>query len=41
MENNMSDGFKNSPEYDEWQQNGGRDEEESRYYNQWHRRTQA
>jgi len=31
--------FENSPEYDEWIESGGRDEERSEYYNKWHRRT--
>lgn len=37
---NMSNGFENSPEHDEWEQSGGRDSDRSEYYNQWHRRTQ-
>ncbi len=34
----MSDGFKNSPEYDEWIESGGRDEDYSYYYQKWERR---
>lgn len=34
----MSDGFKDSPEYDDWIESGGRDEDYSDYYNKWHRR---
>lgn len=30
--------FEDSPEYDEWVQNGGRDEEHDEYYQDWHRR---
>ena len=32
------DGFKNSPEYDDWIESGGRDEDYSYYYEKWHRR---
>lgn len=34
----MSDRFEDSPEHDEWEQSGGRDEDHSEYYNDWHRR---
>ncbi|MGJ0577186.1 hypothetical protein ACR71G_03495 [Xenorhabdus bovienii] len=33
-----SERFEDSPEFDEWIEKGGRDEEESDYYNDWHRR---
>jgi hypothetical protein len=36
----MSGKFEDSPEYDEWFENGGRDSEYSEYYEKWHRRTQ-
>ena len=36
----MSDGFKGSPEWHEWIESGGRDEDYSDYYNKWQRRTQ-
>lgn len=35
----MSDSFKNSPEYDDWIESGGRDEDYEYYYNKWFRRT--
>lgn len=32
----MSDGFKNSPEFDNWiEETGGKDEEYSNYYKEW------
>ncbi len=34
----MSDGFKGSPEWEDWIQSGGRDEDYSYYYEKWHRR---
>jgi hypothetical protein len=34
----MSDGFKGSPEHEDWIQSGGKDEDYSYYYNKWHRR---
>lgn len=35
----MSDqSFESSPEYDDWVESGGRDEEYSDYYNKWNRR---
>jgi hypothetical protein len=30
------DGFKNSPEYDDWIESGGRDEDYNFYYEKWH-----
>jgi hypothetical protein len=33
------DGFKNSPEYEDWIQSGGRDEDYNEYYQKWQRRT--
>lgn len=30
--------FKDSPEYDDWVESGGRDEDYSDSYNEWHRR---
>lgn len=35
----MSDSFENSPEYDDWIESGGRDEDYEYYYNKWQRRT--
>ncbi len=35
----MSDSFENSPEYDNWIESGGRDEDYEYYYNKWQRRT--
>lgn len=35
----MSGGFQDSPEYEEWIESGGRDEDYSYYYNKWERRT--
>ena len=35
----MSNGFKNSPEYDDWIESGGRDEDYEYYYNKWFRST--
>lgn len=34
----LAEPFEQSPEYDDWIESGGRDEDYSRYYNKWHRR---
>lgn len=34
----MSNSWENSPEYEEWIESGGRDEDYSYYYNKWDRR---
>lgn len=31
-------GFQGSPEHQDWIESGGRDEDESHYYNKWNRR---
>ena len=36
----MAGRFEDSPEHEDWiQETGGRDEDHSRYYNKWQRRT--
>lgn len=37
----MSDGFEGSPEYDDWIESGGRDEDRSYYYQKWQRRLRS
>jgi hypothetical protein len=34
----MSGRFEDSPEYEDWIESGGRDEDYSHYYNKWERR---
>lgn len=41
LEINMSDGFEGSPEYDDWIESGGRDEDRSYYYQKWQRRVRS
>lgn len=37
----MSGRFEDSPEYDDWIESGGRDEDYSYYYNKWERRVRT
>lgn len=36
--NNKPEKFENSPEYDEWFESGGKDEDRDYYYNKWMKR---